>query len=60
MIYRPGIAGYYPRSYLGAGIGYPYGGYAFPYFGYGYGWGYPGIGYGYGYPGYYGISGGLL
>lgn len=58
MIYRPAIAGYYPRPYLGAGIGYPYGGYAFPYFGYGYGWGYPGIGYGY--PGYYGISGGLL
>ncbi len=54
----------YPRGYLGAGIGYPYGAIAMPYYG-GYGYGYPGYGYGYGYPGYggcgyYGISGGLL
>lgn len=48
----------YPRGYLGAGIGYPYGAYAVPYYGWGYpGWGYPGWGYpGYGYYG----SGGLL
>jgi hypothetical protein len=59
-MYRPGWGGFgwgrglgYPRSYLGAGIGYPYGGYyPMPYYGlYGLGWGYPG---------YYGISGGLL
>lgn len=33
----------YPRGYLGAGIGYPYGGYfGYPYFGYpGYGGIYP-------------------
>lgn len=48
----------YPRGYLGAGIGYPYGAYAVPYYGWGYpGWGYPGWSYpGYGYYG----SGGLL
>lgn len=50
----------YPRGYLGARLGYPYGAYAVPY----YGWGYPGYGYPgsfWGYPGwgYYG-SGGLL
>ena len=40
-----GYGGYYPRGYLAAGIGYPYGGYlGYPYFGYGY----PGLGYGYG------------
>ena len=52
-----GYGGYYPRGYLAAGIGYPYGGfYGYPgyggygYGGYGYG-GYPGYGYGsYGYP----------
>ena len=36
----------YPRGYMAAGLGYPYGGYL------GYpccGWGYPGLGYGYGY-----------
>ena len=38
--------GYYPRGYLAAGIGYPYGGfYGYP----GCGFGYPGFGYG-GYP----------
>jgi hypothetical protein len=43
--------GYYPRGYLGAGIGYPYQPLlAFPYYGCGYG--YPGCGYGYGYPYY--------
>lgn len=48
----------YPRGYLGAGIGYPYGALALPYYG-----GYPGYGYGYGYPygGYgYGYGLGLL
>jgi hypothetical protein len=41
-----GYGGWYPRGYLGAGIGYPYYGYLgfFPY-----GYGYPGM-YGYGYP----------
>jgi hypothetical protein len=44
-MYRPGIAGFYPRGYLGAGIGYPYGALAMPYYG---GYGYPGYGYGLG------------
>lgn len=45
---RFGWGGYYPRGYLGAGIGYPYGGFlGCP----GYCYGYPGFGYGgYGYP----------
>lgn len=43
-----GWGGYYPRGYLGAGIGYPYMPLVLPYYGYGY----PGYGYygGYGYP----------
>ena len=42
-----GYSGYYPRGYLAAGLGYPYGALALPY----YGLGYPGLGYGgYGYP----------
>lgn len=41
-----GYGGYYPRGYLGAGIGYPYGALALPYYGLGYGYGYPGYGYG--------------
>ena len=47
-----GFGGYYPRGYVGAGIGYPYfGGPAYGYWGCGYpGWG-CGPGYGYGYPG---------
>lgn len=66
-MFRPGWGGFgggrglgYPRGYMGAGIGYPYGGYyPMPYYGL-YSWGgYGGYG-GYGYPGYYGISGGLL
>jgi len=46
-----------PRGYLGAGIGYPYGGFwGYP----GCGWGYPGYGIGC-YGGYgYGYGGGLL
>lgn len=43
-----GYGGYYPRGYLGAGIGYPYAPLVLPY--YGYGCGYPGYGYGCGYP----------
>ena len=42
--------GFYPRGYMAAGIGYPYGALALPLYGYGYG--YPGYGYGIGYPGY--------
>ena len=45
-----GYGGYYPRGYLGAGIGYPYMPLVLPYYGCGYGYGYPGCGYGYGYP----------
>ena len=45
-----GYGRYYPRGYLGAGIGYPYMPLALPYYGCGYGYGYPGCGYGYGYP----------
>ena len=43
-----GYGGWYPRGYLGAGIGYPYYGYpgCYPY-----GCGYP-VMYGYGYPYY--------
>ena len=42
--------GYYPRSYLAAGIGYPYQGFiGYP----GWGFGYPGWGYGYGLGAYY-------
>lgn len=42
--------GGYPRGYMAAGLGYPYGGYlGYPCWG-GYGCGYPGLGYGYGYP----------
>jgi hypothetical protein len=50
-----GWGGYYPRSYLAAGLGYPYGALALPYYGYGY----PGL-YGGGYGGYgsYGGYGG--
>jgi hypothetical protein len=52
---RFGWGGYgagYPRGYLGAGIGYPYGGfYGYPCLGYGYGCGYGYGGYGYGYGG---------
>lgn len=54
MFYGP----WRPRSYLAAGIGYPYyGGLAYPYWG-GYGWGnpyapYAGFGYGYRYPYYW-------
>lgn len=74
-MYRSGLIGYGGigrRGYLAAGIGYPYGALALPYYGYGYGYGYPGYGLGYGlgcgYPGYgcgyggYGYygSGGLL
>lgn len=44
-----GYGGYYPRGYLGAGIGYPYAPPILPYYGYGYGC-YPGYGYGCGYP----------
>lgn len=57
-MWRPnfGYGGYFPRGYLGAGIGYPYGAVALPYFG-GY---YPGYGYGYGYYGGYPYGGGLL
>jgi hypothetical protein len=68
-MYRSGIIGYGAgprRGYLGAGIGYPYGVLAMPYYG-GYGYGYPGYGYGLGYGGYgwggyggYYGSGGLL
>ena len=48
-----GYGGYYPRGYLGAGIGYPYGGFlGYPCWAYG--CGYPG--YGYGYPGYGGYG----
>lgn len=69
-MYRSGLLGYGGRGYMAAGIGYPYGALALPYYGYGYGgyggyglglgygyggYGYPGYGYGYG-----GISGGLL
>lgn len=40
-----GYGGYYPRGYLGAGIGFPYGGLiGYPFLGYGY----PVCGYGYG------------
>lgn len=42
-----GFGGYYPRGYLGAGIGYPYMPLFIPYYGYGC---YPGYGYGCGYP----------
>jgi hypothetical protein len=46
-MFRPGIGfggGFYPRGYLGAGIGYPYGGFlGYPYFG---AIGYPYYGYG--------------
>ena len=38
-----GYGGYYPRGYLGAGIGYPYQ----PLLGYPYGYCCPGYGYGY-------------
>jgi hypothetical protein len=50
-MYRSWGWGGYPRGYLGAGIGYPYQGFAgYPYLG---GWGYPGIGgWGYGYGGF--------
>ena len=50
-MYRSWGWGGYPRGYLGAGIGYPYGGFGgYPFLG---GWGYPGIGgYGYGYGGF--------
>jgi hypothetical protein len=49
-MYRSWGWGGYPRGYLGAGIGYPYGGFAgYPFIG---GWGYPGIGY-FGYGGGY-------
>jgi hypothetical protein len=53
-MYRSGIIGYGAgprRGYLGAGIGYPYGAIALPYYG---GYGYPGFGYGY--PGCYGYG----
>jgi hypothetical protein len=53
-----GWGGYYPRGYLGAGIGYPYmGGIASPFWG-GYGCygGYGGYGYGCGYGGYGGYG----
>jgi hypothetical protein len=47
-MFRPGFGGWggwYPRGYLGAGIGYPYYGLlAYPYCGYGYGYGYGGCG----------------
>jgi hypothetical protein len=58
-MWRPNLGyGFYPRGYLGAGIGYPYGALGLPY----YGGFYPGYGYGYGYGccGPYGFSGGLL
>jgi len=47
---RFGWGGFYPRGYLAAGLGYPYGGFlGYPCCGYGYG--YPGLGYGgFGYP----------
>ena len=35
----------YPRGYMAAGLGYPYGYLGYPCCG----WGYPGYGYGYGY-----------
>ena len=50
-----GFGGYYPRGYMAAGIGYPYGALALPFYGYGYG--YPGYGYGGGYGGYGGLGG---
>ena len=46
---RFGWGGYYPRGYMAAGLGYPYGGYlGYPCWGYGY----PGLGCGYGGYGY--------
>ncbi|CAB4241776.1 hypothetical protein UFOVP71_314 [uncultured Caudovirales phage] len=56
-MWRPNFGfGYYPRGYLGAGIGYPYGAIALPY----YGGIFPAYGYGYGCCGPYGYSGGYL
>jgi hypothetical protein len=61
-IYNSGSYGFYSPYWYGGywGWGYPYYGYATPYWGISYGWGYPyygyGYGYGYGYP-YYGYGG---
>ena len=52
-----GYGGGWPRGYLGAGIGYPYGALALPYYGYGFGYpyGYGGLGGLGGYGGYGGV-----
>ena len=52
-MYNYGIGygrGYYPRGYMAAGIGYPYGALAMPFWGYGYPY-FGGLGY-YNYPYY--------